>query len=44
MAVAQRILGRHSGAIVFHKEESNRGVFSVLIRVPDSVMSSDGGS
>jgi nitrogen-specific signal transduction histidine kinase len=44
MAVAQRILGRHSGAIVFHKEESNRGVFSVLIRVPDSLKSSDGGS
>jgi hypothetical protein len=36
MAVAQRILRRHLGAIVFHKEQSNRGVFSVLIRLPNS--------
>jgi hypothetical protein len=36
MALAQRILRRHLGAIVFHKEQSNRGVFSVLIRVPNS--------
>jgi hypothetical protein len=36
MAVAQRILRRHLGAIVFHKEQSNRGVFSVLIPLPNS--------
>jgi PAS domain-containing protein len=35
MAVAQRILRRHSGEIVFRKEQANRGVFSVLMRVPD---------
>ena len=35
MAVAQQILRRHYGEIVFRKERSNRGVFSLLIRVPD---------
>jgi hypothetical protein len=35
MAVAQRILRRHSAKIDFRKEQANRGVFSVLIRVPD---------
>jgi nitrogen-specific signal transduction histidine kinase len=44
MAVAQRILRRHLGAIVFHKEQSNRGVFSVLIRVPGSVTCPDDGA
>jgi K+-sensing histidine kinase KdpD len=36
MAVAQQILRRHFGEIVFRKEKSNRGVFSLLIRVPES--------
>jgi hypothetical protein len=35
MAVAKQILRRHSGEIVFRKEHSKRGVFSLLIRVPD---------
>ena len=39
MAVAQQILRRHFGKIVFRKEESNRGVFSLLIRVPSTVVS-----
>lgn len=40
MAVAQQILRRHFGEIVFRKEQSNRGVFSLLIRVPQSKKSS----
>jgi signal transduction histidine kinase len=36
MAVAQQILKRHFGKIVFRKEQSNRGVFSLLIRVPST--------
>jgi K+-sensing histidine kinase KdpD len=40
MAVAQQILRRHFGEIVFRKEKSNRGVFSLLIRVPESKKSS----
>jgi PAS domain-containing protein len=36
MAVAQQILRRHYGDIVFRKEDSNRGVFSLLIRAPES--------
>jgi hypothetical protein len=36
MAVAQQILRRHFGEIVFRKEQSNRGVFSLMIRVPES--------
>lgn len=36
MAVAQQILRRHYGEIVFRKEQSNRGVFSLLIRAPES--------
>jgi nitrogen-specific signal transduction histidine kinase len=36
MAVAQQILRRHFGEIAFRKEHSNRGVFSLLIRVPES--------
>jgi signal transduction histidine kinase len=36
MAVAQQILKRHFGKIGFRKEQSNRGVFSLLIRVPNS--------
>ena len=39
MAVAQQILRRHFGKIVFRKEQSNRGVFSLLIRVPSTVVS-----
>jgi len=35
MAVAQQILRRHYGEIVFRKENSNRGVFSLLIRAPE---------
>ncbi len=38
MAVAQQILKRHFGKIVFRKEQSNRGVFSLLIRVPNTTM------
>ncbi|HWP58360.1 MAG TPA: PAS domain-containing protein [Candidatus Acidoferrales bacterium] len=34
MAVARQILRRHFGKIVFRKERSDRGVFSILIRVP----------
>jgi hypothetical protein len=33
LAVAQRTLLRHSGEIVFRKEQANRGVFSVSMRV-----------
>jgi PAS fold len=36
MAVAQQILRRHYGEIVFRKEDSNRGVFCLLIRAPES--------
>jgi two-component sensor histidine kinase len=36
MAVAQQILKRHYGEIVFRKEDSNRGVFCLLIRAPES--------
>ena len=36
MAVAQQIFKRHFGKIGFRKEQSNRGVFSLLIRVPNS--------
>jgi PAS domain-containing protein len=36
MAVAQQIMRRHYGEIVFRKEASNRGVFSLLIRVPEA--------
>ena len=36
MAVAQQILKRHYGEIVFRKEDANRGVFSLLIRAPES--------
>src|SRR5262249_28386540 len=36
MAVAQQILRRHYGEIAFRKEDSNRGVFSLLIRAPES--------
>lgn len=35
MTVAQRVLWQQSGEIVFRKEQANRGVFSVLIPVPD---------
>jgi len=35
ITVAQRVLRRQSGKIVFRKERANRGVFSVLIPVPD---------
>jgi len=38
MAVAQQILKRHFGKIVFRKEQSNRGVFSLLIRVPNATV------
>ena len=36
MALAQQILRRHYGEIVFRKEDSNRGVFCLLIRAPES--------
>jgi signal transduction histidine kinase len=38
MAVAQQILKRHFGKIIFRKEQSNRGVFSLLIRVPNTTL------
>jgi nitrogen-specific signal transduction histidine kinase len=34
MAVAREILRRHFGKIAFHQEHRNRGVFSILIKVP----------
>ncbi|HWO43762.1 MAG TPA: PAS domain-containing protein [Candidatus Eisenbacteria bacterium] len=34
MAVARQILRRHFGKIAFRKEQRNRGVFSIDIRVP----------
>jgi PAS domain S-box-containing protein len=36
MALAQEILRRHFGKIAFRKEDTNRGIFSLLIRVPDT--------
>jgi hypothetical protein len=36
MAVAREILRRHFGKVVFHTEQRNRGVFSILIKAPDS--------
>jgi K+-sensing histidine kinase KdpD len=35
MTVAQRMLRRQSGKIVFRKEQMNRGVFSILIPIPN---------
>ena len=34
LAIAREVLRRHFGKIVFHKEQQNRGVFSILIKVP----------
>ena len=34
MAIAREILRHHFGKIIFHKEQRNRGVFSILIKVP----------
>jgi hypothetical protein len=34
MAVARQVLRRHFGKIAFRKEHRNRGVFSILIKVP----------
>jgi signal transduction histidine kinase len=34
LAIAREILRRHFGKIIFHKEQRNRGVFSILIKVP----------
>ena len=36
MALAQEILRRHYGKIAFRKEHANRGIFSLLIRVPET--------
>jgi K+-sensing histidine kinase KdpD len=34
MTVAREILRRHFGKIAFYQEHRNRGVFSILIKVP----------
>jgi signal transduction histidine kinase len=34
MAMARQILRRHFGKIIFRKERRNRGVFSILIKIP----------
>jgi signal transduction histidine kinase len=34
MSLARQILRNHFGKIIFHKEQRNRGVFSILIKVP----------
>jgi hypothetical protein len=34
MAVARQVLRRHFGKVAFHTEQRNRGVFSILIKVP----------
>jgi nitrogen-specific signal transduction histidine kinase len=34
MSLARQILRHHFGKIIFHKEQRNRGVFSILIKVP----------
>lgn len=34
MAIARQLLRRHFGKIVFHKEQRNRGVFSISIKIP----------
>ena len=34
LAIAREILRRHFGKIIFRKEQRNRGVFSILIKVP----------
>ena len=34
LTTAREILRRHFGKIIFHKEQRNRGVFSILIKVP----------
>ena len=36
MAVAREILRRHSGKIVFRREERNRGVFSIRLKMPST--------
>jgi nitrogen-specific signal transduction histidine kinase len=37
MSLARQILRHHSGKIIFHKEQRNRGVFSILIKVPAGI-------
>ncbi|MGH7824206.1 MAG: PAS domain-containing protein [Candidatus Binatia bacterium] len=37
MAMARQVLRRRFGKIVFRKEQRNRGVFSILIKVPTGV-------
>lgn len=44
LAVAQRLLRRQSGKIVFRKEEPNRAIFSVFIPVPDDALQSHGNT
>ena len=34
MVLARQILRRHYGRIIFQKEQRNRAVFSILIKVP----------
>jgi nitrogen-specific signal transduction histidine kinase len=40
MSLARQILRHNSGKIVFHKEQRNRGVFSILIKVPEDIQTS----
>lgn len=37
MSLARQILRHHFGKIIFHKEKRNRGVFSILIKVPAEI-------
>ena len=34
MVIARQLLRRHFGKIIFHKEQRNRGVFSISIKIP----------
>jgi nitrogen-specific signal transduction histidine kinase len=36
MAVAREILRRHSGKIVFSREQRNRAVFSIRLKMPST--------
>jgi hypothetical protein len=40
MSLARQILRHHFGKIIFHKEQRNRGVFSILIKVPAGIQTS----
>ncbi len=38
LAMARQILRSHSGKIIFQKERQNRGVFSILINIPEDAL------